>query len=437
MKSIKVVFKLATPLLVLALSACGGGSVSSMSTIADANFSAADMPQAKSLAYAAPLESVNYQDVRNLAGTGKGSTVSPSDIKTHYSITSTYDGSGTTIAIVDAPGSVYGSAITADLNTFSTYYGLPLVTSSNNFFKQIDLSNGAKVTANSSSDWKMEVALDVEWAHAIAPKANIILVTAKSSGMADMMNAVQTAAAQPGVVAISMSWGGNEFSGETGAAYDGVFKTIQAQGIVLLASSGDSGNNGSNQAWPAVSPYVTAVGGTSITTVAYNLPSVTTEVAWNLGGGGASKYEPAQTFQTTNLVGDAALSLSPKFRMVPDVAYNADPNKSPVAIVAGNGWFAIGGTSAGAPQWAGLVAQLAQERVAKKESALAALIKATAGGFNGLIYQTKVDANGVFDVTVGNDDTAPKACAICNAGKGYDAVTGLGVPRMLSIISVF
>ena len=421
----------------LYLSGCGGSPVGATFSAGSVASSSANVITAKSLAYSAPLESINYQDVRNLAGTGKGYTLSPADLRAHYSIPSALNGSGITMAIVDAPGSVYGAAISTDLNTFSSYYNLPLNTSSNPFFKQIDLSNGAKVVANSTNDWKQEVALDVEWAHAIAPNANIILVTAKSSGMADMMAAVQAAAAQPGVAAISMSWGSTEFSSETGASYDGVLKTIQSAGIVLLASSGDAGNNGTNQQWPAASPYVTAVGGTSITTVAYNLPSVTTELAWVDGGGGASLFETIPAYQNATTLGATVYSLDKTKRLIPDVSYNADPNKSPVGIVVGNGWFAIGGTSAGAPQWAGIVALLAQNRINKKESTMPLLIKSTAGGFNGLIYQAKIDATGLFDVTSGNDDTSTKACALCTAGKGYDAATGLGVPSAANLVTLF
>ncbi|MFI4939337.1 MAG: hypothetical protein ACHP7O_03165, partial [Burkholderiales bacterium] len=151
-------------------------------------------------------------------GTGIGSTMSPSDMQTHYSFPSaaTNTGAGQTIAIVDAPGS---GNIVNDLNTFSSYYGLPTCATSPCFFTKTDLSNGAKVS--SRNDWAIEIALDVEWAHSMAPNANIVLVIAKSSSMTDMMNAVTTAANIPGVVAVSMSWGAAEFSAES--SYDSIF----------------------------------------------------------------------------------------------------------------------------------------------------------------------------------------------------------------------
>ena len=311
--------------------------------------------------------------------------------------------------------------------------------------------------ANSVNDWADEVALDTQWAHAMAPAANIILVTAKSASLADLMAAVQTAAQQPGVVAISMSWGGNEASID--ATYDGVLQSIQAQGIVLLASSGDAGDNnggnGTNSGWPSVSPYVTSVGGTTIKTVGYAPPTVATEVAWSLGGGGTSLLEAIPAWQKTALTGTTALSLDTgansqtvmlgtmKFfvdmtkRLVPDVSYNADWSNSMVGVVMAGRWYGAGGTSAGAPQWAAIIAGLAQTRVVKKETSLSTVLKATAGGFNGLLYQAKLDTTSFFDVTTGTDNVSSKACALCTAGKGYDAATGLGVPNVTNLQTFF
>src|SRR5262249_38054816 len=109
--------------------------------------------------------------------------------------------------------------------------------------------------------WSMEIALDVEWAHAMAPGANILLVEAKSSSFADLLSAVKYAANQSvngaPVSVVSMSWGANEFSAETSASYDGVFNH---PGVTYVAASGDYGS----PLWPAVSRNVLAVGGTSL-----------------------------------------------------------------------------------------------------------------------------------------------------------------------------
>ncbi len=412
-----------------ALSACGGGGVSSVTDVL-----------ATTLDHVMPISDINYQNVRSLSGTGYGLTLSPSDVRTHYSIPATLTGAGQTIAIVDAPSALSFTQTLADLNKFSTYYGLPLCNTSNPCLSQIDLSAGKLATA--AADWSYEISLDTQWAHAIAPAAKIVLITAKSNAMTDMMAAIQTAAAQPGVVAISMSFGAAEFLAESSAAYDGVLQAIQAKGIVLLAASGDAGDKATTatQKWPSASPYVTSVGGSSIRTVGYALPTVATEVAWSLGGGGAAIYETMPAWQTAFLTANAAAVLAldkTKARLTPDVAYNADPTYSPVGIIRGGAWYAEGGTSAGAPQWAGITALIAQQRVVKNLSTLPALMQATANGFNGFIYQATLNTTSFFDITSGTDNTSTKACALCNAGKGYDSVTGLGVPNVTNLLTFF
>jgi subtilase family serine protease len=384
---------------------------------------------------------VNYKShwrplsaVKGLTGSGIGGTVSPKDLYSHYGFpTTTLKGAGQVIAIVDAPGS---GNIANDLNAFSSYYGLPQCNSSNACFQKIDLSNGAAVSP--SNDWNVEIGLDVEWAHAMAPAAKIILVIAKSSSLPDMMAAVQKAATQAGVVAVSMSWGGNEFSQETTTTYDGVLASYVANaGMIFFASAGDSGNNGSNQIWPAASPYVTAVGGTSIYNAAAGQPTATTETAWVDSGGGPSIDEKMPAYQTSYLSGSTSLTLNKGKRAIPDVAYDADPNTSPVAVVAGGYWYAVGGTSAGSPQWAAIASLIANHRTATGKSGLASLVKGASYGFNSLIYQAKIDPTSFFDVTKGSDNTGRGSCAICGATTGYDDVTGLGVPHVGTLVGYF
>jgi len=419
-------------LLALVLTACGRADTETIEA-SDSSISTAESQIfATPASYSVPLMNMDYQAVSSLHGTGIGGTVSPADLRTHYNLpaASKLNGIHQTIAIVDAPGS---ATIANDLNTFSSYYQLPLCNTSNPCLQKIDLSNGAV-----NSSWAIEIGLDVEWAHAMAPAAKILLVIAKSASLSDLMAAIQTAASQPGVVAVSMSWGTSEINLETTAAFDGVFKSYQAKGITFLASSGDAGDNGKNQSWPATSPYVTAVGGTSIKSLlATAAPSTTTEITWIGSGGGTSTIESMPSFQTSYLAGSTVLTASRGKRVYPDVSYNADPNASPVGVYANGYWYAVGGTSAGAPQWGAIMALIANQRALAGKATMQILVGSTAGGFNGVLYQVKLDSTSFFDITVGTDNTAATACALCTASRGYDEATGLGVPNVTNLLAFF
>ncbi len=403
--------------LCAAITSCGG------------NPPADSGPAAAPASYASPLDA-SAQAAR---GTGLGGTLSPNDLRTHYNMPAQYIGSKQTIVIVDAPGS---ANVASDLNTFSSYYKLPQCNASNPCFQLIDLSAGARVSP--TNDWAIEIALDVEWAHAIAPAATIVLVQARSSSMNDLFAALKVAVSQPNVVAVSMSWGATEYSAETSSLYDGFFSNYP--NIAFFAAAGDSGNNGSNQIYPAASPYVTAVGGTSINSL--TLPTMAnTEVAWAYGGGGASHFEPMPTWQFSFLTatGDSkVLNLNNGKRAIPDVAYNADPYTSPVAVYAKGGWYGVGGTSAGAPQWAAIVANFGHYLAGKGTSVARTL--SPSRGLNGLLYQTKLDQatnSAFFDVTAGSDNTSSKPCALCSASIGYDDTTGSGVPNVANLFAHF
>jgi len=370
----------------------------------------------------------------SLAGSnGLYGSLSPANLKTHYNFPSQYTGVNQTIVIVDAPGS---ANVASDLNVFNGAYGLPLCNTTNACFQLIDLSNGAKVASN--NDWAAEIALDTQWAHAMAPAAKIVLVQAKSSSLTDLLAALKVAVTQANVVAISMSWGATEFSSETSSIYDGFFKSYP--NIAFFAAAGDSGNNGSNQIYPAASPYVTAVGGSSIRSLALPM-TATSEVAWAEGGGGPSIYEAMPSYQSSFMLATndtQVLSLNKNKRAIPDVAYNADPNASPVVVYIKGAWYYIGGTSEGAPQWAAIVANLGQY-LHSKGSSVATLLGAN-GGFNGVLHQTKLEqanSNSFFDVSVGSNDTSNKPCILCSASAGFNDVTGLGVPNVGNLFGHF
>ena len=234
------------------------------------------------------------------------------------------------IAIVDAYH--YPMAM-SDLTRFSAQFGLPAAS------LQVVFANGRQPKVN--ADWNIEAALDIQWAHAMAPQAKIYLVEAASNSFADLLYAVSVANAlvkSAGGGQLSMSWGGSEFTAES--FYDGYF--TQA-GVVYFASSGDS----PGVIWPSTSPFVVSVGGTSIsrnsTTGAFQQ-----ELAWQSGGGGPSLYEPLPSFQ-------AGLKRIPQTsRATPDVSADADPSTG-VWVYASPYWYVVGGTSVAAPIWAGIV----------------------------------------------------------------------------------
>jgi subtilase family serine protease len=311
-------------------------------------------------------------------------------------------GAGQTIAIVDAYDhpNVYN-----DLNVFDRTYSWNA--SGPTLYSQFGASSSFLTTATpqgqtrGNSGWAQEISLDVEWAHAIAPAAHILLVEAQTASVGDLLGAVDYAAEQPGVVAVSMSWGTGEFSSET--ALDSHFNH---PGITFVAAAGDA----KGTQWPAVSPNVVAVGGRSLTVDSTG--NYRGETAWNnqygASGGGFSTYEPRPSYQS-------AVARSSTQRSSPDVSYNADPATG-VAVydsyASGGGWGQYGGTSAGAPQWAALIALADQGRTTKLSSS----------GTLTALYNAPCSTN--FHNVTGNGATT-----------GYDLAAGLGSPRANALIS--
>jgi subtilase family serine protease len=310
------------------------------------------------------------------------SGLTPSQIKGAYNLPAS-GGAGTTIAIVDAYEDL---TVVNDLNVFSSEFGLtPVSLTVHNLASSTDPTGG----------WELEESLDVEWAHAIAPNATIMLVEAASTSFTDLLSAVSYATSQPGVVAVSMSWGGTEFSGEN--SYDSYFT---GSGITFFASSGDSG---AGVIWPSSSPNVVGVGGTTL-----NLNSdgsFSSETAWSGSGGGVSAYEKEPSYQQTYGVQGTS-----GYRGVPDVSYNADPNTGVLVYdttpyKGGTGWWIVGGTSAGSPQWAAIQA------LGRSASNANFYVDAASSSYASYFRDITSGSNGKY-----------------SAGKGYDLVTGLGSP---------
>ncbi|MTJ80610.1 MAG: peptidase S8 and S53 subtilisin kexin sedolisin [Telmatospirillum sp.] len=254
-------------------------------------------------------------------------------------VSSLASGGTKVIAVVDA----YDHPnIASDLAAYDAQFHLPAAN------LQVVYAAGRRPATDSSGGWELEEALDVEMVHALAPSAKIILVEAASSSTSDLLKAVDTASslvAAAGGGQIVMSWGGDEFSGET--SLDSHFAT---QNVVYLAASGDS--PGVN--WPAASANVVAVGGTTVS----RHPTtgvLISEAAWSNGGGGPSVYVGRPAFQ------NAQASLVGSTRSTPDVAAVADPNTGvwvydsfPMDGTA-PGWTVVGGTSAATPVTAAII----------------------------------------------------------------------------------
>ena len=315
--------------------------------------------------------------ITQLSGSSDPTGYSPAQIRVAYGLPSS-GGAGTTIAIIDA---YYTQTIWNDLGNFSAQFNLPLPTSSN-----FEVHNMSTTLSIADSNWTMETCLDVEWAHAIAPDAKILLVEATTNHNYDLLPAVDYARNRTDVVAVSMSWGSNEGSWVT--QYDSRF--ISSYGAVFFASSGD---NGAEVNWPACSPNVVAVGGTTLN---FNLDgTVSSETAWSGSGGGISQYEVKPAYQTS-------YGVNASKRAVPDVSYDANPSTG-VSVYCNSSWYKVGGTSAGAPQWAAIQA-----------------LGLSATNAN-LYKDAKLAYSSYFrDITNGSNGYP--------AIPGYDLVTGLGSP---------
>jgi subtilase family serine protease len=361
-----------------------------------------------------------------------GSVVyTPAQVRAAYGVNNlALDGSGQTVAIV---GAYDDPAIFQALDAFDQQFGP--TASGPTYFQQYGAASSFVTVLNQSgqatglpatdpsgagaANWELEEALDAEWVHAIAPGAKIVLVEANSQSLSDLLAAVATASAQPGVSVVSMSWGFTEgqmiFAGDE-AHYDSVFTT---PGVTYLASTGDFGS--ADGEYPAFSPNVVAVGGTSLYLNADN--SYNSETGWGYysnavgafigSGGGTSLYEsePAyqQGVQTTG------------YRSTPDVSMVADPSTGawiadPYNLPGSDPWEVVGGTSLSAPAWSGLVALVNQGRAAAGEGTLNSTTPTDAQ--QALYGLSSADFNSITSGTNGG----------YTAAAGYNMVTGLGTP---------
>jgi hypothetical protein len=323
----------------------------------------------------------------------------PSDLQAAYRLPSGSAGGGRTVAVVDAFDL---ASAESDLATYRSRFGLPACTTANGCFRKVNQAGGSTVPS-ADSGWGQEIDLDLQMVSASCPNCNILLVEANDDGSDNVGAAVNTAVAL-GASVVSNSYGGDESSDE--AQDDAHY--YQHAGVAIVASSGDDGYG---VEYPAASPYVTAVGGTSLT--ADSSARGFSETAWVGAGSGCSAYEAKPSWQT-----DTGCSR----RTVADVSADADPDTG-VAVYDStpsrgqSGWMVFGGTSAAAPLIAGTYA-LAGQPSARSYPVSAAY----------------ANPSGLFDVTSGSNGT----CGVsyfCTARTGYDGPTGLGSPNGIAAFS--
>jgi subtilase family serine protease len=334
-----------------------------------------------------------------LAAAAPAAGYGPSDLQSAYALPSQSAGGGQTVAIVDA---FDDSTAEADLATYRSTYGLPPCTTANGCFKKVNQSGVQGSYPTNDQGWGLEISLDLDMVSAACPNCHILLVEASTNVSSNLYAAVDTAA-RLGANEISNSYGGSESSGDPANEVH-----FNHPGTAITVSSGDSGYG---VEFPAASPHVTAVGGTSLSR-ATNARGWT-ETAWSGSGSGCSAYEAKPSWQT-----DSGCAR----RSVADVSAVADPNTG-VNVYDSNcnivgqllgqcfkGWGVVGGTSASSP--------------------IIASVYALAGNASTVNYGSYPygHTSSLNDVTAGNNGTCTPGY-LCTAGAGYDGPTGLGTPN--------
>ncbi|HEX6499292.1 MAG TPA: S53 family peptidase [Micromonosporaceae bacterium] len=404
-----------------------------------------------------------------------------------------FDGRGQTIALVDAYGS---DTMAHDLHVFDTAFGLQPMCGEEGVtcapgmptFSVLHVQGSPSTDAPPStsngtgqedrSAWALEVALDVETAHAIAPMANILLVTTPTAetlgvqGLPQMMDAEQYVVDHHLATVISQSFGTAEeaFSGTQSLLnLRHAYEAAAREGVTVLASSGDGGSTNSLKtpvgqggttigyptvSWPGSDPLVTGVGGTYLCTDPNNTTSRTAdsavppsacrnnpgeaEVGWIASGGGYSHVFNRPAYQDVLPAGSTAIG---SMRGVPDVGLQASATTGALVYLSlppdglsglkcgstpcSTGWYDIGGTSLACPEWAGMVAIAAQ------------INGGGLGLINPALYRLANDptsyARDFYDVTTGNNTIDPTIPGY-PATTGWDPVTGLGTPNAANLL---
>jgi len=341
-----------------------------------------------------------------------GEGYGPSQFQAAYNLTaaSASDGAGTTVAVVDAYDDPTAAA---DLATYRSDAGLPALTTGQfTKYNQNGATSPLPAEAPADDDWTLEESLDVDMVSAICPLCKIDLVEANNDSGTGLYVAEETAATTLGAKYISNSWGGSESSADT--TYDSEYFGVS--GVVYTASAGDSAYSG-GVIYPATSPHVVGVGGTSLNTSTNSRGW--TESVWETSstegtGSGCSSNEPQPAWQAALSVITAVCS----HRVDNDVAADADPNTGAAVYDTSNsngGWVEVGGTSESSPMIA----------------AVFALAGNNGNGGDNAADSIYTHTSNLYDVTSGSNGSCGSSI-LCTAKTGYDGPTGWGTPDGLT-----
>ncbi|HWD07455.1 MAG TPA: peptidase S8 [Actinomycetota bacterium] len=418
-----------------ALAVSGQGAVHSAKVCANAGAGSA----------ACTAEVLDGANNKPLASTSYTSGYAPADLSSAYGFPlvtgSTWNWNGQTVAIVDA---YQNPNVASDLAAYRAQFNLPPCTVANGCFTELN-ENGGAVTSSSpggNTGWGQEIDLDVDMVSATCPDCKILLEAASSASFNDLGTAVNTAAAR-GANAISNSYGGNEFSGETTAASE----YYNHPGIAITASSGDGGYG---VEFPAASNDVVAVGGTSLSRASNSRGW--SEKVWSTStsegaGSGCSGYIAQSSWQTAVLPATPSGAIGCTKRVVADVSSDADPYTG-VAVYdsygssGGANWLVFGGTSVASPTIASFfalanaagynsgVSYPAQDLYQKASAPY--LNDVTSGRNASGSYGANCPATGGSFGLFGRRSTSPNAPYLCDGQAGYDGPTGMGTPHGLN-----
>lgn len=343
-----------------------------------------------------------------VSGSPTSAGYTPSALRSAYHLGGT-SGSGRTVAIVDAYDDPKAES---DLAVYRKSYGLPPCTTANGCFRKVNQNGQTSPLPPGDYGWAEEISLDLDMVSAACPDCRILLVEANSAYTSDLMKAEDQAAATPGVTSISNSWGESETNA---VPSDDVH--FNHPGVAITVSSGDSGYGVS---WPASSPYVTAVGGTSLSKASNSRGW--SETAWSGSGSGCSAYQPKPAWQhdpdcSRRTVADVSAVSDPYTGVATYDTYNSCGQSSMCDILislglvhGADGWIQVGGTSVASP--------------------IVASVYALAGNAASTVYGSYPysHTSALNDVVSGSNGSCGGSY-LCTARPGYDGPTGLGTPN--------